>query len=219
MKPSVAPIVAYCTVEHLTRGPGHQMDGEGAYLSMDIFFQADIQDAHTKKQIVQPPLPYQQALNWFNDCTREWEMSATRKQLREVLSSVIIPHGIQKIVAFACASIASTDRLFREAAAYQHALMLTLREFLIGSGSCSSSDLRCYAQEPSYVDADKQILKSVEVTVLEDPRGFLEVDETSIVISRSPNVPVRQIVTDITRPAMMIWDKVSQPAVDSRILT
>lgn len=52
------------------------------------------------------------------------------------------------------------------------------------------------------------MLAELDMTVLDNPRGFLEVDESTVVYSLAPEVAVRQIVADIARPALMIWDKV-----------
>lgn len=51
------------------------------------------------------------------------------------------------------------------------------------------------------------------IVPVEDPNGFLEVNENTIVFSQFPNVPIRQIIADIARPAMMIWKKVEPAAV------
>lgn len=44
--------------------------------------------------------------------------------------------------------------------------------------------------------------------MIEDPRGWLEVDEHSILLSIAPNVPVKEIIADIARPAAIIWCRV-----------
>jgi hypothetical protein len=93
----------------------------------------------------------------------------------------------------------------------QHSLMLAVRDLLqAAAADAGRSKVECYAQDPAYMEVDKRLLGEEGVTVLEDPRGFLEVDDTSVVISTSPNVPVRQIVADIARPAVLIWDEVDQ---------
>ncbi|CAK7218523.1 hypothetical protein SCUCBS95973_003517 [Sporothrix curviconia] len=66
----------------------------------------------------------------------------------------------------------------------------------------------CFAQDPAYDAADRAVLAMEGISVLEDPYGFLAVDETSVVISVAPSVPVRQIVADIARPAAMIWGRI-----------
>lgn len=66
----------------------------------------------------------------------------------------------------------------------------------------------CFAQDPAYDAADRTVLAMEGISVLEDPYGFLAVDETTVVISVAPSVPVRQIVADIARPAAMIWGRI-----------
>lgn len=55
---------------------------------------------------------------------------------------------------------------------------------------------------------DREMLADVGFEVIDDPRGWLEVDEQSVVLSISPNVPVKEIIADIARPAVVIWDRV-----------
>ncbi|KAJ7757863.1 hypothetical protein B0H14DRAFT_3896135, partial [Mycena olivaceomarginata] len=56
---------------------------------------------------------------------------------------------------------------------------------------------------------DRQLLGKHGITVLDNPRGFLQLDESSIVISIAPNIPVKQIVTDLAHPAVIIWNSIS----------
>jgi hypothetical protein len=71
------------------------------------------------------------------------------------------------------------------------------------------ADVTCFAQEPAYHAADKAVLGAEGVVVLDDPRAFLEVDEASVVVSVYPDIPVREVVADIARPAVMIWGRVT----------
>lgn len=43
----------------------------------------------------------------------------------------------------------------------------------------------------------------------------MEVDSNTLVFSVSPNVPVKQIVTDVQRPGGMIWDTVKSEGEES----
>ncbi|KAK3904685.1 hypothetical protein C8A05DRAFT_31504 [Staphylotrichum tortipilum] len=70
--------------------------------------------------------------------------------------------------------------------------------------------VKCYAQDPVYEDVDHEVLGELGMTVLEHPRGFLEVDEAAVVFSLAPNVAVRQVVADIARPAVMVWERVCE---------
>ncbi|KAL4919049.1 hypothetical protein BDW62DRAFT_210001 [Aspergillus aurantiobrunneus] len=69
--------------------------------------------------------------------------------------------------------------------------------------------IRCYAQDPAYNDVDKALLRSIGIEPLDDPKGFLEIDEYTLVFSVSPNVPVKQVVADVQWPGAMIWNTVS----------
>lgn len=66
----------------------------------------------------------------------------------------------------------------------------------------------CYAQDPVFKDIDKEILQEHGITVLDNPHGFLEMDEDTVIISKFPDVPIRSITADLTQPAIMIWNKV-----------
>lgn len=66
----------------------------------------------------------------------------------------------------------------------------------------------CYAQDPGYRSVDREVLKAHGIEVIDDPRAWLEIDGESIVVSVSPNVPVKEIVADITQPAIIIWERV-----------
>lgn len=90
----------------------------------------------------------------------------------------------------------------------QHTLALMIRDFLGDLYGENSSTIQCYSENPFYAPVDKQVLSEAGFTIINDLRAFLEVDETSLVISMDPDIPVRQIVADTARPAMMVWNKV-----------
>lgn len=140
----------------------------------------------------------------FQRVKRQWEASDHYQQLMSGLSSVVIPSDIRNVVAFACSSMnrAGEERGPSDA---QHALMLAVRDFLAQNGA---TDLELFAQDPIYTDIDEQVLGKLGMSVLDDPRAFLKVDELSVVISVSPDIPVRDIIADIARPAMLFWNRV-----------
>ncbi|PGG96705.1 hypothetical protein AJ79_09475 [Helicocarpus griseus UAMH5409] len=160
-----------------------------------------------------------------------WETTESCKRLRTILTAAAKNNDnlrdISKIVGFAFGDI-SSERKSDSALApprsyFQHALLLTLRDVLLQiKGEENSNDstdkLRCFVQDPSYQDVDDQVLKKSGITILEDPDGFLETDDSTAVLSFAPNVPVRQIVCDIARPALIIWDTV-KPEKKTDIVT
>lgn len=148
----------------------------------------------------------------FKQAKLSLEASEHFAQLKSTLASAAIPPGITKIVALACSTMTQADDGDGRSMA-QHILALMIRD-LLASGSPADADgesagrIKCYAQDPIYTPVDEQVLSEAGFTVLDDPRAFLEIDEASVVIAKAPDIPVRQIVADIARPAIMIWDKV-----------
>ncbi|KAK2596440.1 hypothetical protein N8I77_013330 [Diaporthe amygdali] len=134
-----------------------------------------------------------------------WQTSEDCARLKSCLSTASLP-GITKIIAFACSSIARDVDHTRHRSATQHALLLTLRDIL--QAAQPGIEITCIAQDPIYTDIDKVVLSEHGVEVLYDPEGFIEVDDQSVVLSFSPNVPVRQIITDLARPVILAWDTV-----------
>lgn len=132
--------------------------------------------------------------------------------LKDILTFEEIPSRINKIIGFGCGSMQfpQKDGEFKEiqkGPLFQHALMLWLRDHLEVNGK-AHGEIECYAQDPIYTATDKTVLESADIKVLDDPEAFLEVDSSSVVISCAPDIPVRQIICDIARPAIMIWDRV-----------
>lgn len=146
----------------------------------------------------------------FEAGAREWEQSDDCRRLRNALERIPSStlNGISRIVAFACSTMAYNGSPCQNPSIAQHGMVLTIRDFLQRK---SGSRIRCFAQDPAYTEIDKAVLQYTGITVLDDPRAFLEVDEASFIVSIGPDVPIRQVVLDIARPAAMIWDKVKSP--------
>ncbi|OAL68668.1 hypothetical protein A7C99_0039 [Trichophyton rubrum] len=53
---------------------------------------------------------------------------------------------------------------------------------------------------------DSKVLGEAGITIVADLEGFLQVDDAAVVVSLYPNAPVKQVVADISRPAVIIWD-------------
>ncbi|KAL5049033.1 hypothetical protein BDW71DRAFT_217705 [Aspergillus fruticulosus] len=80
----------------------------------------------------------------------------------------------------------------------------------------ADDEIRCYAQDPAYTEADRSLLRSIGIQPLDDPKGFLEIDDETLVFSVSPNVPVKQIVADVQWPGAMIWNTVAEEEKEAR---
>ncbi|KAL5333903.1 hypothetical protein BJX70DRAFT_391855 [Aspergillus crustosus] len=143
---------------------------------------------------------------------------------------------VRKIVAFGLGSLAAMESREEEGGYHrirahaQHAAIRTMVETLVSSWNQTHyqdhSDLdidtdtetkeceeehsiKCYAQDPAYTETDMTLLHKLGITPLDDPKGFLEIDDSTLVFSVSPNVPVKQVVADVQWPAAMIWNTIS----------
>lgn len=150
----------------------------------------------------------------FQDKTQEWKESPACEKLKTILSSSAKYHEIDKVIGFALGTMSrecvnedgTLDTRSAWRSASQHALLVTMTEWL--QERDHKEKVLCYSQDPDYSEVDKKILDEAGIEVIEDPRGWLEVDENSIVLSIAPNVPVKEIITDIARPAVIIWCQV-----------
>ncbi|KAI0379264.1 hypothetical protein F5Y04DRAFT_283047 [Hypomontagnella monticulosa] len=141
----------------------------------------------------------------FQDVQRQWMESEYQENLRAMLNSLEIPFTLDKVVAFALGGPTLGPNIDARSIT-QHALVSTIHSTLLQRGVLSKTSKR-YVQDPAYNRTEKDVLVSEGFTILDDPEGFLTMDDSSILVSISPNVPVKQIVTDICRPGIIIWDK------------
>ncbi|KAH8170428.1 SRR1 domain-containing protein [Sarocladium implicatum] len=138
---------------------------------------------------------------------QKWEASEQCKRLKHILAQRIDLESVGKIIGFGLGALFERGiQSYASASAHQHALLLTLRETL--SKSQRQRCIPCYVQDPAYSVLDKAILRDSGFTVVEDPNGFVEVDEDSAVISLFPDCPVKEIVFNLAKPALIIWKTV-----------
>lgn len=118
-----------------------------------------------------------------------------------------MPCEITTVVGFACGDMSFADDPLeaQRRSASQHALLLTLRNVLQMKNKTNKAKISCYAQDPIYNTVDRTVLGNFDVDVVDDPEGFLQVDESSVVFSCAPNIPVKQVIADLVRPAILIW--------------
>ncbi|KAJ5094948.1 hypothetical protein N7532_007239 [Penicillium argentinense] len=146
----------------------------------------------------------------FREKIQAWEESETCRRFQSILSSEVSSHDIKKIVGLACGSLALPNN---EHAAYQTALLVTVRKWL--KERDQNEDIFCYMQDPMNTSVDREVLADIGFEMIDDPRGWLEIDERSVVLSVAPNVPVKEIIADTARPAIVIWNRVKNDDKDS----
>ncbi|KAK1690214.1 hypothetical protein BDP55DRAFT_755775 [Colletotrichum godetiae] len=147
-----------------------------------------------------------------------WQQSQTCSVLMEIMGK-LPPHcQVTKVVCFGLGALlpnicrtcglclnsvhCKIHKTTRSRTFTQHAaavsIMLMLRQ--------QNPHLQCYSQEPEYSPECRNILRGLDIIVVDGHKGFLEVDDRTLVISIKPAVPVKQIITELARPAVIIWD-------------
>ncbi|KAM3519046.1 hypothetical protein NHJ13051_007767 [Beauveria bassiana] len=156
----------------------------------------------------------------FRTHQASWLQSAACQSLTSILttSAAALRTPIRKIVCFGLGRLDGWEKTTREKllasvrrSAFQHAAALTMAAALTATTTAAAAGdttVQCYAQDPAYAAEEKKLLAALGFTVLEDPKGFLEVDEATLVFSVTPNIPVRQVVADMGWPAAMVWNRI-----------
>jgi hypothetical protein len=208
-------------MQHLTSDKWvEHLDPELAFCNLVIYHRVKLLDKESREAAIAEHVgrPKEEVGRDFNTSLHEWMSSEQCKHLKSLDILQNDASRIKKIVAFACGSITHFDERSRGRSCYQHGLIKTLREILIQARHDNvnltreqrEEQIQCFIQDPAYTDIDRTILQDDYgiATIIENPEGFLQVDDSTVVLSFSPNVPVRQIVVDIAKPAVMIWDKI-----------
>lgn len=178
-----------------------------AYVPLNIYNRALDSDTNTDVSTQRPTRRASRAAKRvFNTGIKHWEKFESCKNLRDSLRAHIAPDKITKVIAFACGTMIHDDS--ESSSIRQHGLVLTVKRMVQLINSPGAEEVQCFAQDPAYTGLDRSVLEGAGIQILEDPHGFLEVDDASVVISFAAHVPVRQIVTDLARPAAMVWDRV-----------
>ncbi|KAJ3563191.1 hypothetical protein NPX13_g8288 [Xylaria arbuscula] len=145
-----------------------------------------------------PPTPPEEDFNMYQTIVQQWKTSQHFEQVQDVLASVEIPFAVTKVIGIGLGFLVAKSRVV-ERCVLQHALVSVLgQRFSISSSA--------FVQDPVYTQRDRNILHSAGLTVLEDPQGLLELDEHSILLTISADLPIKDIVADICRPGIIIWN-------------
>jgi hypothetical protein len=146
----------------------------------------------------------------FQTNRRSWLKSDSCKWLTLQVESTF-PNSLNKIVCFGLGTLGCSLGYIQERAHTQHAVVETIAKLLKKKHSGS---VICYARDPAYDDNDKEILRSIGIESVDDPGGFLKVDENTLVISICCQKPVKQIIADVQYPGAMLWHTVLPEAHD-----
>ncbi|KAI1380561.1 hypothetical protein F4677DRAFT_440894 [Hypoxylon crocopeplum] len=194
------PYIHYKSIEELTLNRKVvYVNLREAYLPISLDYPTTCSWKHT---------PILNLLQAFESMKIEWESSEFYGKLQDLLASVQMTSIVRKTIAFSCGDLIRDSKVY-DRGIFQHLILLAIWKWFSTrvEGQIAT---QCYAQDPIYSDQGKEVLAGVGVTVLNDPKAFLETDESSVVMSFCSNAPIKQIITDISRPAIIIWDKVER---------
>lgn len=144
----------------------------------------------------------------FNDKKKEWEATHECNTLQTLVALNPGFSKAQKVIGIALGGLMYGERVEdrrTERSLAQYSLLLTMRELI--AKATGSDEIRCLAQDPELTPAAVEALANVGIAVVDDPDAFLELDDTSVLITMSPSIPVRQVVADIARPVAIFWDE------------
>ncbi|KAI0433011.1 hypothetical protein F5Y09DRAFT_339005 [Xylaria sp. FL1042] len=198
-------VINYRSIQSLTVHKDTQFrNSNTAYLSLGIIACTWVPKVDTLLKNPQPSKEW--LLHDFQDRERQWKASKAYEELRTALSAIKTPFVLDKLVAVALGPL-----VFRcahlEHSMIQSVLVSAIHSNLLERGILSASS-KIYVQDPAYTQLDQDVLSSVGFNVIDDPEAFLMLDDSSVLVSISPDIPVKQIVVDICRPAIIIWSKV-----------
>jgi hypothetical protein len=163
---------------------------------------------------------YSDVNRMWAEARTNWQQSPACEELRAVFQGCQSLPKVTRIVCLGLGSFevavtrvdndeeAGLDGLPLRRSMTQHAAAITVAEVL--GKQLPGARPVIMAQDPAYSALAKRILKEDGIEVIDGygSLAFTLIDEETLVFSCCPNIPVKQIVADIARPAAMIWDRV-----------
>ncbi|KAL4880599.1 hypothetical protein BJY04DRAFT_219071 [Aspergillus karnatakaensis] len=150
----------------------------------------------------------EEAFETFGVARQFWEQPSDKlARIKTTLVSACTATKVKKIIGLGCGTMSDPDDVPEDLdiSFFQHAFLLVLMRLL---EKAYGEKVSCGVQDPAYTATDCLLLETHKIGILDDPQGFLEIDDNSLVFASAPSVPVKQIVADIARPAILIWDRV-----------
>jgi hypothetical protein len=151
----------------------------------------------------------------FEDIQLSWKNSTSYKSLGPIFEELLGSRKVSKIICFGLGDMCRTapDWLERQGESdkqnsnnrsmIQHSVALTLVD---ACHNTNRKGMRLIAQDPDYTVEATNILTrhGFEIVGQFGAGGFAEIDDESIVFSPFVSAPVKQIIADIARPALVI---------------
>ena len=154
-----------------------------------------------------------------------WTQSSAHAQLIAAFNEAPVSDTTNKVVGFGLgtleydnekSTISHEDGLPAYGPITQHLAAHDVA-VLLGDKLGLKQALPVIVQDPGYSEVSKRLLaeKGIEVLGGIGSLGFTFVDDNSVVFAFAPNIPVKQVIADIARPAAMVWDRVTDSSEDT----
>ncbi|KAI0514970.1 hypothetical protein F5B22DRAFT_609206 [Xylaria bambusicola] len=182
---------------------------ECAYLPLEVVWQWTQVCPPMHQHLPHPPAAY--FVEKLHEKKKEWEATSEYATLQKLIASNPAFSTARKIFGIALGSMRDVREIHRQNSAAQYCLLRSMGELI--AKAAKSNEVRCFAQDPQLTPPVIEALSRIGIQTIDDPQAFLDLDDTSFVISSAPVIPVKQIVADLARPVAMMWNP---PSGDKR---
>jgi hypothetical protein len=132
-----------------------------------------------------------------------WKGKPAFSDLTSLFGDANVKQKIKKIVCFGLGTMEMPGEMSANNF-LQHAIIKSIADALGGN-------VPVFLQDPAYTGNDTNLVSGLGMTVVNDPKGFLQVDTQTLVVAVHPDIPLRQVIADLAEPAAMIWKDVVPP--------
>lgn len=133
----------------------------------------------------------------FQQGMRKWQASDSCKNLISMLEKMSLPN-VKNIVAFGL----SHPSIYNDyKTIIQHAAVLTIKDTIERRASFTVT-IKCFAQDPMYLESDVSLLATFGIEILPCPQGLLMLDNQTIVFDAFSCFNLASVMADIAKPAM-----------------
>lgn len=151
---------------------------------------------------------------WLGGAILNWQADETWGTIQQTFANISDEDlsRVKKIIAFEIGSMwraYAWDETFEhrneklEDRVWEHNLIKDMGDYL---RQRTGNELKLYVQDPTYTEEDMEFLQDLGIEPLEEPTGFTEIDEHTLVYNVVAPIPVMQITADMVKqPAVILW--------------